>query len=107
MPRPAGSKNKAKTVAQLVELIQSAAEREGVDVSEILVNKAAKEIKKEDAPETDNEALKAAQEKIANFKNLEIDIPQDEIDHYKCGNCQAELSGEVPECPECGAKLQW
>ncbi len=111
MVRTAGSKNIPKTVSQLVALLKEAAEKEGVEISDVLKNQADAAMvagkKVLDAGGTMDEAKKAANEKLSKFANLEIEIPDDEIDTFRCGSCQAVMASEMKVCPECGAELNW
>lgn len=99
--RPSGAKNKPKTVAELIKQLETAAEKEG--------KKFAYTIDDGVIIAADDEAQKAiaAEARRKGFGDLNIELAEDEIDTYKCGNCGAELAEAAPVCPQCGEKLNW
>jgi len=106
MSRTQGAKNKVKTVAELVKMLQSAADAEGVSLSDIMANKAATEAENESGGDAEK-AAELAKEKAAKFQSLEIEIPDTDIDTYKCGHCNAIMPSALPKCQDCGADLIW
>jgi len=101
--RPIGAKNRPKTVAELVKMLQDAADREGVKLSDVVAEKAvAAAVEK-----ANGDMVKAAA--LSRFSHVTIDIPDDdnEPDIFKCGACQAIMGAALPKCPECGAGLTW
>ena len=105
MARTLGAKNIPKTVSQLVDMLKSAAEKEGVELSSVLANKAVKAAA--DAGGDADTVAQAAREKLSHFANLELELEDDEIDTYKCGSCGETMASQMSYCPSCGASLNW
>jgi len=105
--RPIGAKNRQKTVAELVKMLQDAADREGVNLTDAVAGVVASA--SVSAAEGKDAATIAANAKRIAFSRLEIDIPDDdnEPDIFKCGACQAIMGAALKNCPECGAGLTW
>ena len=100
--RPLGAKNKPKKVSELLTSLEQAAEREGLIFSHSMVEKL---LQKEGAIE-----VNAADKKVVdanNFLNLEIELDEDEVDTYQCGNCDEYMGEKLSACPACGANLSW
>jgi len=108
MTRTLGAKAKAKTVSQLVKMLQDAAEKEGVQLSEVLVNQATDAAQAAADAGGDADAVaQAAKDKISKFSNLELELEDDEIDTYKCGSCGETMASEMNVCPNCETVLNW
>ena len=89
MTRTQGAKNKPKTVKQLIELAEKELAKEGKKLTIIDAN---------------GKPSIASELEVPNIFELQ---PNEDIDTYKCGNCQKELDQPFAICPHCGAKLQW
>jgi len=97
--RTEGAKNRPKTTKELVKLLQEAADREGVEFSPQLLQKVQG---------SDTERKEAEAEIKEKFSNLEIVMEDDaEVDTYKCGSCHTVMASALPNCPNCGEKLNW
>lgn len=113
MPRTEGAKNKQKTVAELLKMLKTAAETEGLELTPELINQTVALAKNEAAnaggtPEEIEAAGKQAAAKLEKFANLNIQLEEnEEVDTFKCGVCGDVMATALALCPKCGAKLNW
>ena len=99
--RPKGSKTRAKNASELLNLLKEEYRKQGKTFTHTVA----------DLEGLDEEAKTKITEAIKNNPDVGIEFEllpdEDEVDTYKCGNCQASLTGAVNPCPHCGAGLNW
>jgi len=109
MGRPEGSPNKQKTVAEVLKMLKTAAEKEGVEFNEDNIRRALESAPV--APVADNAGdaeIAAAAAKLKKFADLNISLDADEeVDTFKCGNCGEIMASAMSSCPACDEKLKW
>ena len=107
--RTPGAKGKPKNTEQLLEMLKDAAEREGLEFTHTLTDKLVTKAEQEaEKLGLTAEQIKASGEAArAKFSKLELDLDDDEVDTYECGNCGASMGAKLAKCPECEATLNW
>ncbi len=105
MPRQIGSKNKPKNAKQLLDAVIAEYKKQGKSLT----------VDIKDIADMNEEQIAAAATALADNPDiniplefeLESSVEDEDDDKLICGNCQAELDGEVSQCPHCGYNLTW
>ena len=136
MAKPIGAKNKPKTYSQLVGLLETAAEAEGIVIEQDVMQKIQKAAEAPNWEEMSRRVIEAEKIKERSMRGkkaraeekkaiaalskqrpkseeseeaaaLELELDKTEVDTFICGNCKNSMGAEMADCPNCGVKLSW
>ncbi|MAF36576.1 hypothetical protein CL622_05670 [archaeon] len=109
MVRTKGAEGKPKTTEYFIKKLQESAAKEGLELTVEMKDKVvtAAENTAQQAGQSVEEIAAAGKAARERFHKLELELDNDEIDTYECGNCHTEMGSKLSKCPECGAGLNW